>query len=444
MGGNTQSKKGTIQRPTKRPLPNLAGQFSELQPFLLDDVSHDMTELGSGSYAVVKKITRRGETYAAKQLHASLFQFASPEEKNFLLSQFARECRLLQRAAHPNVVKFVGLHLDQTLPLPYLVMEYMQATLSGHLDKNGSPDSPTALRILSDVALGLQFLHKHIPAIIHRDLSANNVLLSSNLLAKISDLGMAKIIDQGGQKSKMTQTKAPGTPSYMPPEALRDKPHYDTSIDTFSFGVLMVHVLSGQWPLPVHGNKVDPNNPNQLIALTEFQCRMKYIKDAGLDHPLMPLIEDCLHNNPMNRPNAPDIAETVMAVMADEIMPKIYVAIKNYESKTSYELSSQVGERFLVYGDALSGGSLVKVASRSSRQVGYIPKGTIHKLENLYMSTKIYIAQRKEEVSISSKEFMFVLDREGSWLYVEVLSSGKKGLVPNKHIVKFKPMDETE
>ena len=60
------------------------------------------------------------------------------------------------------------------------------------------------------------------------------------------------------------------------------------------------------------------------------------------------------------------------------------------------------------------------------------------------MSTKIYIAQRKEEVSISSKEFMFVLDREGSWLYVEVLSSGKKGLVPNKHIVKFKPMDETE
>ena len=64
-------------------------------------------------------------------------------------------------------------------------------------------------------------------------------------------------------------------------------------------------------------------------------------------------------------------------------MPEIHVATKKYESKTSYELSSQVGERFLVYGDVLSGGSLVKVASRSSRQVGYIPKGIIHKLENL-------------------------------------------------------------
>ena len=204
---------------------------------------------------------------------------------------------------------------DKTLPLSYLVVEYMQTPLSGYLQKSGKPDSATALRILSDVALGLQFLHKHIPAIIHRDLSANNVLLSSKLQAKISDLGMAKIIDQGGKRSKKTQTKAPGTPCYMPPEALRDKPTYDTSIDTFSFGVLMVHVLSGQWPLPVHGTMLDPKNTNQLIALTEFQCRMKYVNEVGLDHPLMPLIERCLHNNSANRPNAPDIAETVMAVM---------------------------------------------------------------------------------------------------------------------------------
>ena len=59
------------------------------------------------------------------------------------------------------------------------------------------------------------------------------------------------------------------------------------------------------------------------------------------------------------------------------------MATKDYRPKTSYELSSQAGERFLVFGDAPSEGSLVKAASQSSRQVGYIPKGTIHRLENL-------------------------------------------------------------
>ena len=317
MGANASSKQGTLQRQKKQPLPNLAGPFSELQQLVLDDVSEDMTELGSGSYAVVKKISRRGEPLAAKQLHETLFNYASSEEKTAMLTQFARECRLLQRAAHPNVVKFVGLHRDRVLPVPYLVMEYMQTTLSGYLDKlQGKPDSPTALRILSDVALGLQFLHKHIPAIIHRDLSANNVLLSSKLQAKISDLGMAKIIDQGaGQKTRLTQTKAPGTLCYMPPEALRDKPTYDTSIDTFSFGVLMIHVLSGEWPLAVHGAMMDPDNSEKLIALTEFECRRKYVDIAGKDHPLMPLVKNCLHNNPGSRPTASDIAETVMAVL---------------------------------------------------------------------------------------------------------------------------------
>ena len=322
MGGNAPSRQpaGTLRRRKKARkkgrVPDLAGPFAEYQSLLLDDVGEDMAELGAGSYAVVKKITRRGETFAAKQLHANLFNFASQEEQETMLAQFAKECRLLQRAAHPNVVKFIGLHIHANETLPYLVMEFMHATLSGHLDENGKPIAPTDLSILSDVALGLQFLHKHIPSIIHRDLSANNVLLSSKMQAKISDLGMAKIINHGGlQKAKLTQTKAPGTPCYMPPEALQDNPHYDTSIDTFSFGVLTIHVLSGQWPIPVHGNVVNPKDPDKLIALTEFECRMQYVKEVGSSHPLMPLVKRCLHNNPVHRPTAPDIAETVMEVM---------------------------------------------------------------------------------------------------------------------------------
>ena len=318
MGGNSLSRGAAApqkQPRKKRRAANLAGPFAEHYALLLKDVDKDMYELGTGAYAVVKKITCRGETLAAKQLHATLFNFASQEQRETMLAQFAKEFMLLKRAAHPNVVKFIGLHVQMNETLPYIVMEFMQSTLSAHLQENGKPDLPTACSILSDVAFGLQFLHKHIPAIIHRDLSANNVLLSSTLQAKISDLGMAKIIDHGNKSARLTQTKGPGTPCYMPPEAVLEKPHYDTSIDTFSFGVLMVHVLSGQWPIPAHGNRVDPNDPDNLIPLTELECRKEYIDEVGPNHALMPLIKKCLHNNPMNRPSASDIAEIVMEVM---------------------------------------------------------------------------------------------------------------------------------
>ena len=316
MGGNVPSKPPKDRPPPKPKKPRaLEGHFAELQTFLMTDVK-EMSDLGAGSYAVVKKIACKGETYAAKQLHATLFNFAGAEEREAMLTQFAKECRLLQRAAHPNIVQFVGLHMDKSSPLPYLVMEFMKTTLSAHLENHGKLKTPSVYNILSDVALGLQFLHKHIPSIIHRDLSANNILLSDKLQAKISDLGMAKIINHNpSQKSQLTLTKAPGTVCYMPPEALSESPEYDTSIDTYSFGVLMIHALCGVWPLPGPGSTVDPEDPDKLIAVTEFDRRIKFVKDIGLDHPLVPLIEKCLHNSPDYRPNAPKIAETVMTVM---------------------------------------------------------------------------------------------------------------------------------
>ena len=316
MGGSQSGIRPSKEEAGRRPKAVLKGPFAELQAFLMTDVNKEMFNLGVGSYAVVKQITCKGKTFAAKQLHDSLFNLASSEERSALLSQFARECRLLQRAAHPNIVKFIGVHMDKASPLPYLVMELMHTTLSSYLENNGKPATPSDYYILSDVALGLQFLHKHIPAIIHRDLSANNILLSLALQAKISDLGMAKIIDCNvNQKTKLTQTKAPGTLCYMPPEALVEIPHYDTSIDTYSFGVLMVHLLCGQWPIAGPGNIVKSSNPDQLIAVNEFDRRMMFIKKIGLDHVLMPLIRRCLHNSPAGRPSASDIAETVMAVM---------------------------------------------------------------------------------------------------------------------------------
>ncbi len=145
--------------------------------------------------------------------------------------------------------------------LPVLEMEYLHITLSACIDRYGILPQEIRYEILRDMILGLRYLHEHSPTIIHlasfpgqlsnRDLSANNVLLTPNMSAKISDLSVAKILNLSpAQMGLMTQTQAPGTPCYMPSEAMTARPRYTSKVDIFSFGVMMVHMLSGQWPIP--------------------------------------------------------------------------------------------------------------------------------------------------------------------------------------------------
>ena len=93
------------------------------------------------------------------------------------------------------------------------------------------PQCPIAQKheLMVDVSQGLVHLHSQDHTIIHRDLTAGNVLLTPQLTAKISDLGMAKII----QRNPSVLTKMPGAAVYMPPEANSDTPFYNTSLDVF-------------------------------------------------------------------------------------------------------------------------------------------------------------------------------------------------------------------
>ena len=96
----------------------------------------------------------------------------------------------------------------------------------------------------------------------------------------------------------------------MPPEAMRANPRYDTSIDEFSYGILMIHVLSGRWPLPVcEAAHPDPQNPDQLIPVSEADRREEYLRDIGNTHPLMDLIIRCVSNDPVRRVRATEIVQ---------------------------------------------------------------------------------------------------------------------------------------
>ena len=144
----------------------------------------------------------------------------------------------MSRLQHPNISQFLGLCFLPNYQLPMLVMERLDRNLGNFLET--VPNIPIALKwsVLEDVARGLLHLHSHNPAIIHRDLTAANVLLTSSLVAKITDLGNSRIVNPE-QAQRLTQM--PGTQLYMPPEALT---HYDTSLDIFSYGHLTLFTLT--------------------------------------------------------------------------------------------------------------------------------------------------------------------------------------------------------
>ena len=133
------------------------------------------------------------------------------------------------------------------------------------------------------------------------------------MTAKISDLGVARILNLTPlQVSRMTQT--PGTPAYMPPEVMVANPKYDTSIDKFSYGILMIHMLSGRWPEPQVGpSRIEEDG--QLIPVTEAERREVFLRAIGNEHPLMDLILGCVDNNPRCRIHASEIVKRLAAMV---------------------------------------------------------------------------------------------------------------------------------
>ena len=282
--------------------------FTGFDPYKLTGVRVTDRELGHGSYATVLELECMGLKCAGKKIHEVLLRQG---DASYTVCRFEEECRLLSQVRHPNIVQFLGVYFQQGVRAPILVMEYLPTNLTSCIEQYGILPEEISYSILHDVALGLCYLHSLTPPIVHRDLSSNNVLLTPNMTVKISDLGVARILNLTPlQVSRMTQT--PGTPAYMPPEVMIASPRYDTSVDEFSYGILMIHILSGRWPEP----QVGPSRieGDRLIPVTEAERREVFIRSIGDDHPLMDLILKCINNDPIRRVHASEIVERLVAM----------------------------------------------------------------------------------------------------------------------------------
>ena len=320
-------------------------------PYTLTGVRVTDQELGHGSYATVLELEYMGLKCAGKKIHEPLLEQGNA---SYPIHRFEQECHLLSQIRHPNIVQFLGVYFQQGVQTPILVMEFFPTNLTSCIEKYGILSKEISFSILHDVALGLYYLHSQSPSIIHRDLSSNNVLLTPNMTAKISDLGVARILNLTPlQVSRMTQT--PGCPAYMPPEVMVANPKYNTSIDEFSYGIMMIHVFSGKWPEP----QVGPNrteSDGRLIPVTEAERRMAFLQIIGNDHPLMRLVHKCISNHPWARAHACEIvqrlAEMVLqfpASFANRVEMLRHIKVVEEEKRALTEKNDVIKNQFSPY-----------------------------------------------------------------------------------------------
>ncbi len=226
------------------------------------------------------------------------------EDKQAAYDKFYAECVLLSRMRHPNIVQFMGVHYgpqrDYGRELT-LVMERLYMNLEDCLELYQNLEMWLKISILLDVSQGL--LHLHSQGIVHRDLTAANILLTTSFHAKIADLGVSKIIHVHPLAASK-QSMIPGTLGYMPPEALAERPEYGSALDVFSFGVLILFVVLQEYP-QYYENVVTVTGVQRKE--TQIQKRMKWIGKLSPEDTMRQLICDCLQDEPQRRPTIQDV-----------------------------------------------------------------------------------------------------------------------------------------
>ena len=242
-----------------------------------DEVLLSNNILGTGGWGYVTEATYRGRKVAAKCLHEAI---VSPHNQEL----FAKEIKISARCRHQNLIEFIGAVPDHPA---IIVIELMECTLrAALLNRRATPNHIHPISM--DIAQGLLYLHNVQPhPLIHRDVSASNVLLKAagnGWMAKLSDLGSAQFVN-------LAKTAAPGCPLYSAPEVQQEvSAHQQTvKVDVYSFGVLLTEMLTREMPT------------GSIEALVRsVQSRWPHF---------VPLITSCTVTNPNQRPSMRQIID---------------------------------------------------------------------------------------------------------------------------------------
>ncbi|RLN82463.1 hypothetical protein BBJ28_00017888 [Nothophytophthora sp. Chile5] len=264
-----------------------------------------------GGFGQVFSGTYNGETVAVKTL--------LPDNRHDMteITALFAETKVMAGLEHPCIVRFVGIAWD-SLSSVSCVSEFMVGgdlrALLDHFEESESPRSHgfdfEKVKIALHVVHALTYLHSLQPAILHRDLKSRNVLLSSQLDAKLTDFGVSR------ERSDDIMTSAVGTSLWMAPEVMMGG-RYDDKADVYSFGVLLSEIDTHLMPYSkvknATGRKPTEAAILQMVALGNLQVEFSpecssEMRELGLA---------CIALDPYERPSAADALYKLQLALKD-------------------------------------------------------------------------------------------------------------------------------
>ena len=310
----------------------------DLKHLILGGVKLTGCVLGQGSFGTVYKAEHDGTECAVKQVDNYIEPHRSIEyrrKQNFLL-----ECLQHSHLNHPNIVKMLGVfYRNDQATLPFLVMELMEYNLTQLLENTHNIIMYVKLSILQDVSSGLRYLHTQNPPIVHQALYSDNILITKGLTAKISDFktGAETVSDQvllGIRRNVRNNS------DFLPDS--HDILEYNLPLNVFSFGCMVCHVITQQWPVHVtqyypvvmprstkehhtifQNDMLVDNMPVTKRQDTLESCTLddwcvekhQHYIDMINDNSLKQLVKACLQQNPKNRPHMSLIYKRIINIM---------------------------------------------------------------------------------------------------------------------------------
>ncbi|KAK3439239.1 hypothetical protein EUGRSUZ_C03357 [Eucalyptus grandis] len=231
--------------------------------------------LGQGGYGrVYRGVLPNGEDVAVKRLDVGSRQ----GDREFL-----NEVEKISQVHHKHLMSLVGYCTEGSERI--LVYEYVpNGSLDLHLHGEGRPTLDWAARLKAAVgsAKGLAYLHEDChPKILHRDVKAANILLNSECEGKIADFGFAKFFS--GSNPRMSRLV--GTFGYIPPESILSGEQTEKS-DTFSFGIVLLELITGRRPVGSTDHSVNDilvNSVSHAILMFPIIAQATLLWDSEFD-----------------------------------------------------------------------------------------------------------------------------------------------------------------
>uniref|UniRef100_A0ACD5TQX5 Uncharacterized protein n=1 Tax=Avena sativa TaxID=4498 RepID=A0ACD5TQX5_AVESA len=285
------------------------------------------SKLGEGGFGTVYK----GQL--PEGLEIAVKRLGTHSGQGFI--EFQNELHLIAKLQHMNLVRLLGCCSQEVEKI--LVYEYLPNRSLDHFifdeDKRALLDWSKLVAIIEGIAHGLLYLHKHSRLlVIHRDLKPSNILLDSIMNPKISDFGLAKIFSSNDTEENTTR-RVIGTYGYMAPE-YASKGIFSVKSDVFSFGVIILEILSGKrnsgqqgdfinllghaWQLWEDGKWIDLVDAS-LVPYSHSAKMMRCINIALL----------CVQENAVDRPAMEDVVSMLSSetMILDEPKQPAYINV---------------------------------------------------------------------------------------------------------------------